>query len=269
MKNLLEKLKRELEIRNFSKKTVKSYMYAIERFLEYAQNKEFNEDSVKDYLQTLITKQNPSTVSSNLSAIEFFFKKVLNKEIKLNHPKRNKTIPDILTQDEIKRLIDSSNNVKHKLILKLLYGCGLRVSEVISLKKEDFKFDEGLIHIKLSKGRKDRFVKIPESIKKELENYVSLHNSDIFFESVRSGKLTTATIQKIVKNASKKAQIGKHVHPHTLRHSFATHLLEQGTDLRIIQKLLGHSDIKTTQIYLSVSQQSIKNIKSPLDTIEA
>ena len=106
-------------------------MYAVERFFEYAQNKEFNEDIVKDYLRILIAKQNPSTVSSNLSAIEFFFKKVLNKEIRLNHPKRNKTIPDILTQDEIKRLIGSLNNVKHKLILKLLYGCGFRVSEVI------------------------------------------------------------------------------------------------------------------------------------------
>ena len=131
MKNFLEKLKRELEIRNFSKKTVKSYTYAVERFLEYAQNKELNEETVKIHIQILIAKQNPSTVSSNLSAIEFFFKKVLNKEIKLNHPKRNKTIPDILTQDEIRRLIGSSNNVKHKLILKLLYGCGFRVSEVI------------------------------------------------------------------------------------------------------------------------------------------
>ena len=269
MKNLLEKLKRELEIRNFSKKTVKSYMYAVERFFEYAQNKEFNEDSVKDYLQILIAKQNPSTVSSNLSAIEFFFKKVLNKEIKLNHPKRNKTIPDILTQEEIRRLIDSSKNVKHKLILKLIYGCGLRVSEVINLKKEDFNFNEKILKINLSKGRKDRFVKIPDSIKDELISYASLNHEQIFFPSARSGKLTTATIQKIVKNASKKAQIKKHVHPHTLRHSFATHLLEQGTDLRLIQKLLGHSDIKTTQMYLQVSQQSIKNIKSPLDTLQS
>ncbi len=264
---LLESVKRELEIRNFSRKTVKSYCYAIERFLEYANNRELNENLVKNYLQILIKKQNPSTVSANLSAIEFFFNKILNVNLKIPHPKRNKTIPEILTADEIKRMINSIANVKHKLILKILYGCGLRVSEIVNLKKEDVKFDDNLIKIRLAKGRKDRFVKIPESIKEELSAYCMLNKNEILFPSNRGGKLTTATIQAIVENSSKKAGISKNVHPHTLRHSFATHLLEQGTDLRIIQKLLGHSDIKTTQIYLQVSQQSIKNIKSPLDSI--
>jgi len=263
----MDKLVRELEIRNFSNKTVKSYTYAVENFLKYAQNKEMNEDSVKDYIQILIKKQNPSTVSSNLSAIEFFFEKVLNKKIKLPHPKRNKPIPEVLTAEEVKNLINSIHNYKHKLILKLLYGCGLRVSELVSLKKEDINFTESLIHIKLSKGRKDRFVKIPESIKEDLHKYLDLTLTNLVFESAKGGKLNTATIQKIVKDSAKKAGIKKHVHPHTLRHSFATHLLEQGTDLRLIQKLLGHSDIKTTQIYLSVSQQLIKNIKSPLDSL--
>ena len=267
MNESMDKLVRELEIRNFSNKTVKSYTYAVENFLKYAQNKEMNEDSVKDYIQILIKKQNPSTVSSNLSAIEFFFEKVLNKKIKLPHPKRNKPIPEVLTAEEVKNLINSIHNYKHKLILKLLYGCGLRVSELVSLKKEDINFTESLIHIKLSKGRKDRFVKIPESIKEDLHKYLDLTLTNLVFESAKGGKLNTATIQKIVKDSAKKAGIKKHVHPHTLRHSFATHLLEQGTDLRLIQKLLGHSDIKTTQIYLSVSQQLIKNIKSPLDSL--
>ena len=183
------------------------------------------------------------------------------------HPKRNKPIPEVLTAEEVKNLINSIHNYKHKLILKLLYGCGLRVSELVSLKKEDINFTESLIHIKLSKGRKDRFVKIPESIKEDLHKYLDLTLTNLVFESAKGGKLNTATIQKIVKDSAKKAGIKKHVHPHTLRHSFATHLLEQGTDLRLIQKLLGHSDIKTTQIYLSVSQQLIKNIKSPLDSL--
>lgn len=267
MNEMLDNLKRELEIRNFSKRTVKSYLFAVGKFLQHTNNRELNEDNLKNYIQILIKKQNPSTVSANLSAIEFFFDKVLNKKIKLPHPKRNKPIPEILTQEEIKKLIEVTPNIKHKLIIKLLYGCGLRVSELINLKKEDFNFKESLIHVKLSKGRKDRFVKIPDSINNELTSYQNLNQEQIFFPSARGGKLTTKTIQLIVKNASRKAQIKKNVHPHTLRHSFATHLLEQGTDLRIIQKLLGHSDIKTTQIYLSVSQQSIKNIKSPLDSI--
>ncbi len=265
MDNLIEKLVRELEIRNFSMKTVKSYTYATENFLKYAQDKQLDIDSLKDYIQILIKKQNPSSVSANLSAIEFFFEKVLNNKIKLPHPKRNKPIPDILTIEEVKGLINSTNNVKHRLIMKILYGCGLRVSELINLKKEDLNFDEGLIKIRLSKGRKDRFVKMPDSVKEELKHYFSLLNSDILFESARGGKLATKTIQLIIKQAARKSGIKKNVHPHTLRHSFATHLLEQGIDLRIIQKLLGHSDIKTTQVYLSVSQQSIKNIKSPID----
>ena len=267
MKEYLEKLKRELEIRNFSRKTVKSYVYAVEKFLNYTGNNALNEETLKNYLQNLIKKQNPSTVSANLSAIEFFFDKVLNQRIKLPHPKRNRTIPEILTKEEIKKLIDVTQNIKHRLIIKLLYGCGLRVSELINLKKEDFNFNENLLKIKLAKGRKDRFVKIPNSLKEEISKYIDLVNSDFVFGSARGGKLTTKTIQLIIKNAAKKADIKKEVYPHLLRHSFATHLLEQGIDLRIIQKLLGHSDIKTTQIYTQISQQSIKNIKSPLDNL--
>jgi len=266
---LLNKLKQELEIRNFSKKTIKSYMFAVNRFLEFSEKKKLglNENIVKEYIRDLLKKQNPSTVSQNLSAIEFFFLKVLKQNLKIPHPKRNKPIPEILTQDELKNLINITNNIKHKLIIKLLYGCGLRVSEIVNLKKSDFDFCEGLIHIKLSKGKKDRFVKIPEILKQELINYSNLNKQDLFFVSTRGGRLTTATIQKIIKNSAKKAGIKKNISPHTLRHSFATHLLDSGTDIRIIQKLLGHSNIRTTQIYLKVSNQSIKNIKTPLDNL--
>lgn len=265
--NDAEKLVRELEIRNFSRKTVKSYVYSVEKFLEYSKGREIDGDAVKDYIQHLIKRQKPSTVSANISAIEFFFENVLGKEMSLKHPKRNKPIPEVLIAEEVKRLIEATGNVKHRLILRLLYGCGLRVSELVNLKRQDMNFHEGLIHIRLSKGRKDRFIKIPDSMRDELESYSKLNNDDTFFASSRGSKLTTATIQKIVRNSAQKAGIKKNVHPHTLRHSFATHLLEQGIDLRIIQKLLGHSDIKTTQIYLSVSNQAIKNVKSPLDTL--
>lgn len=214
-----------------------------------------------------LEKNNPSTVSHAISVLVFFFKTVLNEELSIPHPKRNNPIPEVLTGEEIKSTICSTSNYKHKLILKLLYGCGLRVSELTGLRKSDFNFDEGLIHIKLSKGRKDRFVKIPESVKDELVSFSNLNDNEIFFPSSRNEKLTTASIRMIVKHAAERAGIKKDVHPHTLRHSFATHLLENGTDLRLIQKILGHSDIKTTQIYLSISQQSIKKIKSPLDAL--
>ncbi len=265
MQGYIESLRREMEIRNFSKKTIKSYLFSVRNFLGYAKNRKLDENIVKDYIAHILKKYNPSTVSLNLSAIKFFFAFVLKENMYIPNPKKNKTIPEVLTPGEVKKMIDAVKNIKHKLILKLLYGCGLRVSEVVSLKKHDLNFEEGLIHIRLSKGRKDRFVKMPDSVKSDLENYCKLNVSEILFNSTREGKLTAAAIQKIVKNLAAKAGIKKNVHPHTLRHSFATHLLEQGIDLRIIQKLLGHSDIKTTQIYLSVSNQAIKNVKSPLD----
>ncbi len=264
-KGLIDKLKMELEIRNFSRQTVKSYVFAVEKFLKFSENIGLNENSVKRYVQVILKQKNPSTVSQNLSAIEFFFDKVLHQKFKIPHPKRNKPIPIVLSSDEVKRLIEITQNIKHKLIIKLLYGCGLRVSEVINLKKKDIDFEGGLIKIRLSKGRKDRHVNLPSSLKEELKKYVGLNEGEFLFPSNRGGKLTTATIRKIIKNSSKKAGIKKQIHPHSLRHSFATHLLENGTDLKIIQKLLGHSDLKTTQIYLSVSNQLIKNIKSPLD----
>lgn len=267
MNGLLEKLKRELEIRNFSKETVKSYLYSVEKFLEFSKNRGLNEESVKNYIQINLKNKNPSSVRKDLFAIKFFFDNLLKQKLILPNPKKNQTIPDILTIEEMKDLIENTSNPKHKLIIKLLYGTGLRVSEIVNLKKEEINFSENLIKIKLSKGKKDRFVKLPSSIKEELNGYLKLILSEYLFPSNRGGKLTKDTIQKIVQNSAKKAGIKKRVYPHLLRHSFATHLLEQGTDLRIIQKLLGHSSIKTTQMYTQISQASIKNIKSPLDNL--
>jgi integrase/recombinase XerD len=267
MDALIEKLKRELVIRNYSKETIKGYIYSVERFLVFSENLGLNESSVKDYVQMGLSNKNPSSVRKDLFAIKFFFGKVLKQKLNLPNPKKNSPLPNILTIEEIKKMIEVTTNIKHSLIIKILYGSGLRVSEIVNLKKKDLNFDEGLIYVKLAKGKKDRFVTIPSSINEELKNYCSLDSGNYLFESNRGGRLTKDTIQKIVQNSAKKAEIKKRVYPHLLRHSFATHLLEQGTDLRIIQKLLGHSDIKTTQVYTHISQALIKNIKSPLDNI--
>jgi|TARA_B100001964_G_scaffold235304_1_gene295216 site-specific recombinase XerD len=267
MIGLIKKLEDELKLRNYSKKTQKSYIFEITKFLEYSENKGLNEKVAKEYILDKLEKQNPSSVGHSVFILKFFFSNILKQPLEIPNPKRHKTLPDILTIEELRKLIENTLNIKHNLIIKLLYGTGLRVNEIVSLKKEDVNFEESLIHIKLAKGKKDRFVKIPESIFGELKSFVDLEESKYLFESNRGGKLTTSTIQAILKNASKKAGIKKRVYPHLLRHSFATHLLEGGTDLRIIQKLLGHSNIKTTQIYTQISQASIKNIKSPLDNL--
>ncbi len=269
MEGLLEKLEKELKLRNYSGKTIKGYMNSVKHFLEFSEKsgRGLNEGVFEEYVLIKLRNQNPSSVARASFAIKFFFENIIHISLKLKQIKRNKTLPDILTIEEIRNLINSTLNIKHKLIIKLLYGCGLRVSEIVSLKKEDVNFNEGLIKIKLAKGRKDRFVKIPDSVKEEIESYCKLTEGEILFSSARGGKLTTATVQAILKNSSKKTGIRKRVYPHLLRHSFATHLLEQGTDLRVIQKLLGHSSIKTTQIYTQISQASIKNVKSPLDNL--
>ncbi len=267
MQGILKKLDVELKIRNFSKQTIKSYLFSVKKFLKYSKNNGINPQTVKEYIIKHLEIENPSSVAKDSFAIKFFFENVLNEKLFIPTIKRNKTLPDILTIEEIRKIINIITNIKHKLIIKLLYGTGLRVGEIVELKRENLNFDEGLIHIHFTKGRKDRFVKIPISIGEDLENYCKLNSKRYLFESNRGGKLTIKSIQKIVQNSAKKAGIGKRVYPHLFRHSFATHLLEAGTDLRIIQKLLGHSDIKTTQIYTQISQASIKNIKSPLDDI--
>jgi len=269
MIGLLKKLDENLRLKNYSKETIKGYINHVDKYLNslIVKKEGINPDSVKKFILNELKSKEPASVSHTIFAIEYFFKNILKENLSIPKPKRNKTLPEILTIGEIKKMIDATSNIKHKLIIKLLYGCGLRVSEIVNLEKRDLNFEENLIHIKLAKGKKDRFVKIPDSIKKELESYCLLNNSKILFPSNRDGKLTKKTIGKIVENSAKKAGIKKRVYPHLLRHSFATHLLEQGTDLRIIQKLLGHSSIKTTQIYTQISQASIKNIKSPLDNL--
>jgi len=263
----ISRLRQELGIRNFSRETIKSYLSSVNNFLNYSNCEDMSQQKVKDYIQARINHKNPSTIRQGIFAIQFFFDKVLGRKIYIPRPKKNKTLPEILTLEEAKKLVNAPSNPKHQLILKILYGCGLRVSEIVSLMKKDINLDEKIIHIKMAKGKKDRFVKIPESIRENLGHYIVLGKEDLLFPSQRGGKITTAAIQAIVKESARKIGIKKEVYPHLLRHSFATHLLEQGTDLRIIQKLLGHSDIRTTQMYLQISQQSIKNVRSPLDNL--
>ena len=187
------------------------------------------------------------------------------KKINLKFAKRTKKLPIVLSREEIARIIENIINKKHKLLISLSYASGLRVSEVINLKVKDLYFDELIIHIKRTKGDRDRITIFPEKMKNDLNNMIySRDKNDYVFASERGGKITARTAQKIFEKALKKASIKKDATFHSLRHSFATHLLENGVDVRYVQELLGHRNIRTTQIYTQVTNPSIKNIKSPL-----
>ena len=184
--------------------------------------------------------------------------------------KRPKRLPEVLTKEETIAILKQIRNPKHRLLIETIYGCGLRVSEAAKLKKYDLRFNEGIILIKSAKGNKDRIVTLPKTTGVKLNAYIETRadNNPYMFDSNRGGHITIKTIQFILKKALKKTGIQKKAHVHTLRHSYATHLLEQGTDLRIIQRLLGHTNIKTTEIYTHVSTKLIKGIISPIDTLD-
>ncbi len=267
-----EEMRLEMGARAYKQKTRNSYIYYNEKFLEFINKDSSNvlEEDVKKFISYKLETSNKTTVNFIISSLNFFYNEVLGNRFKIRRPKKERKLPEILTLEEIKMLLDSTANVKHKLFMELLYGCGLRKEEARKLKVKDVNFVEGLIKVNLGKNDKDRFVKIPVRTSERLKSFIAENNIDgyLFFTARnKKGAISTKTAEMIIKTAARKAGIKKRVYPHLLRHSFATHLLEAGTDLRIIQKLLGHSDIKTTQIYTHISQASIKNIKSPLDNI--
>jgi len=266
----INKVIRELKIRNYSPKTVKSYSSYLKKYFSYKKNNidQFDENNIKNFLLFLESKNiSPQSRNLTLNAIKFYYKNICNYKnfINIKFAKKYQKLPVVLSKNEVDLILNNVNNRKHKLMLSISYGAGLRVNEVINLKIENIDFDRNLIHIKQSKGGKDRVTVLPEKIKDTLENLIFTgDNKRYVFESERGGKLTTRTAQKIFEKAFKKSGIVKRATFHSLRHSFATHLLENGVDVRYVQELLGHRNIRTTQIYTHVTNMALKNIKSPL-----
>ncbi|MFH1255206.1 MAG: tyrosine-type recombinase/integrase [bacterium] len=267
---LFQKTEELLRLRNYSSKTIKSYLFYIKDFLLFAkQNKILNKDeAVKCFLLNRQDNGNaPQTINLALNAIKFFYREVIKspEKIDLKFAKRNKRLPIVLSRAEIKKIIFNTGNNKHRLMISLGYGAGLRVSEVLNIKVKDLNIAELTIHIKEAKGKKDRITVFPEKMIADIQNLIAgKEGNDFVFESNRGGKLTTTTAQKVFENALKKSSIQKDATFHSLRHSFATHLLENGVDVRYVQELLGHANIRTTQIYTKVTNPMLKNIKSPL-----
>ena len=269
----LEKLEVELKISKNSNYTIKSYLKINRDLIDFSKKnpEQIIEEDIKKYMAQKLTERASSSIILFLSAIKYAYLNILGKDItsKIKRPKREKRIPNVLTKDEVKKILDISNNKKSKLIISLMYACGMRVSELVNLQNKDFDFDEKIGHIRQAKGKKDRVFNIPEFLLDDLKKQVVQQKKDNqeFLFTGPKGKLTERNIQKIVTNTARRAGITKDVHCHTLRHSFATHLLENGVDIRYIQVLLGHSSIATTELYAHVSNESIKKIKSPLDEL--
>ncbi|MBU0761324.1 MAG: tyrosine-type recombinase/integrase [Nanoarchaeota archaeon] len=266
---VLEKLKTELKIRGFSPLTVRNYTFFVEKFLAQTDKKptELNEDDVKAYLSVMFDTKSKNTIMLAAASLKFFYKEVLKKNFEgIPLPKKERRLPEVLTKDEVRKLIDSTDTVKSRLIVSLLYSTGLRVSELVNLKVSDLNFDEKTGWVRQGKGSKDRLFVVSGSLVGELKEYLETRKENEFIFS-KAKALTTRNIQKIVRGCKERAGINKKTTPHTLRHSFATHLLEQGTDIRTIQAMLGHSSLNTTQVYTHISSEQLKKVENPLDKL--
>ena len=270
LQEFLIKIKNELKLRNYSPKTIKSYIFCLTDYFRYIKNisKDPDISLIKKYLLKKQERGKSSqTINLYLQAIKYFYREILKNSvlIDIKFAKTGSKLPIILSRDEIKEILNKIKNFKHKILVSLSYGAGLRISEVVNLKVKDVNLEELTLHLKNAKGKKDRITIFSEKIKQDLNKLIACkENNNYVFESERGGKLNSRTAQKVFKMALKKAKIKKEATFHSLRHSFATHLLENGVDVRYVQELLGHSNIRTTQLYAKVTNPSIENIKSPL-----
>jgi len=268
---LLDKIKNELRLRNYSRRTIDSYLICLNDYFKFAKTVKKDPDIplLKKYLlEKQVRGQAPQTINLYLNAIKYFYREIMKSSVSidLKFAKTSKKLPVVLSRLEIEKIIETIDNPKHKLLISLAYGAGLRVSEAVSLRIRDIDFNELTIHLKIAKGNKDRITVFPEKLKADLHELTALqHGNEYVFESERGGKLTERTAQMVFEKALKKAKIEKEASFHSLRHSFATHLLENGVDVRYVQELLGHQNIRTTQLYTKVTNPSLKNIKSPLE----
>jgi site-specific recombinase XerD len=269
----LASLAQELVIRGFSQRTIKSYLSHNQRFLDFIDKsaREINNQDIKDYLLFLKAKNYTNTSVNNvISALKFYYQQVLKRRLFFNvvRPKREKHLPQVLSKQQIKSIIAAAANLKHQLIISLLYGSGLRVSEVVVLKIEDLDLENKYIFVRGGKGNKDRYTLLSQNsidLAREYLKILSAEQKYLFSGAESRGYLHTRTVQKIFAAACQKVKIKTNVTCHSLRHSFATHLLENGVSIRYIQKLLGHQSIKTTEIYLKVARDFWQNLNSPLD----
>lgn len=261
----------------YSKHTVRVYTSYFQDFQEHFRDRDvktITSDEINGYLLHLIHEKDISSCQQNqrINAIKFYYEKVLGQErrcYKVNRAKREKTLPDVLSKEEIKRILDvAAKDLRFFCIFSILYSAGLRISELLELKPGDINESRNLIRVRQGKGKKDRYTLLSRPLMKKLAEYNRLYKPKVWLFEHRSGEpFTESIVSKRLKAAAREAGITKRIYPHLLRHTFATHLLEQGTDIKIVKELMGHKNIKTTEVYVHIADTYKSRIKSPLDDL--
>jgi integrase/recombinase XerD len=267
----------KMEQKRYSESTKSLYSACLKDFIHYFKGVDLSDittEEINDFIHKLIKEEEISESQQNqyISAIKFFYEKVMKHDrifLDIDRPLKKRQLPKVLSKNEIRLILKNTSNSKHKCILSLIYSAGLRRSELINLRINDIISEQKLIRIRSAKGRKDRMSLLSETLLNELREYYKKYRPQYWLFEGRTinTQYSASSIASILRNASMKAGIKRKVTPHILRHSFATHLLEQGTDIRIIQVLLGHESVKTTEIYTHVSNRDFKKINNPLDDI--
>lgn len=277
VKNKLLEFRKWMEQHRYSEQTIRNYLNHLSQFFVYMGNVDIKTMTAEDVIRfnhDVIIRQKLSVSYQRVvtGAIKLFYSHFFDHSMdvsQLDRPFREKVLPIVLSKAEVERILKAAGNIKHRAMLSLMYSCGLRRGELLALKINDLDKDRNLIRIIQGKGRKDRYVPYSEKLKGILrEYYAAWKPKEYLFEGQDGGKYSERSIAMVLEHAVKRSGVKKDVHLHTLRHSFATHLLEAGTDIRYIQEILGHSSPKTTMIYTHVSSHRIGEIKSPLDDLE-
>lgn len=273
-KNLLNQFYLFLRGKRYRKSTIDTYTFFVADFINFHTDKPIDNLSNRDvelFIEKVFIERNYSisTQRQFISALKVFivfypFTKI--NELHLERPKKSRKLPNVLSQEEVLEIIRCTQNLKHRAILALIYSCGLRIGELINLKLIDFHIDRKQLVVKNGKGRKDRYVSLADSFLPLLSNYYYSYKPKVYFvEGQKGGKYSAESIRQFLRKSCKKANVNKTVTPHTLRHSYATHLLENGVDIRYIQSLLGHAKPETTMIYTHVKRKDLMEIQNPLD----
>jgi integrase/recombinase XerD len=273
-KKLLNNFYLFLKGKRYRPSTIQTYTFFVADFINFHTEtalEELTNRSVELFIETVFMERNYSVSSQRqfISALKIFivfYPHTQINDLVLERPKRSRKLPGVLSQEEVLRIIQCTQNIKHRAILALIYSCGLRISELIHLKLRDFHIERKQLIIINGKGRKDRYVSLADSFLPLLSNYYHAYKPKIYFaEGKNGGSYSAESVRQFLRKSCLKAQIKKRVTPHTLRHSYATHLLENGVDIRYIQSLLGHAKPETTMIYTHVKRKDLMDIQNPLD----